>query len=450
MTRMQIALAILLALEFATGAFFALRRPVPPAPPQTDSEQLDALTARDLQILEANLASADDWRRLAETYLASGFFAAGEACYRQAATLEPTQADILFEWAFCLAQMGAVESSNAAFDRALQAIAPHPDEVQYFIGRNYLRLENPAQAAAAFRKAGTLPGAQYELARLLHRQGKDREAAEVLDAILSTHPRAIEPNLLRHRVSRKLGDAAAAERFRDQAEQATGKLPTPFQAQWQRLNAVRDRLGWMTRYRQAAELVQAGQRDAAAEVYRELLKVRWERTALDQLSFTELSRGNDREAIRLLEEIVAREGPSVEMLAALGDAHASKGRLDEAMALWKKGVVLRDREPLGDLLRYLLDAAKSQKDNAAAQHWEARAREEVGIASFRQRHFKEARQQLEAAVRLDPELTSAWFYLGETRREANELAAAREAYQQCLKLRPFHGRALRGLELSPK
>src|SRR5205823_679976 len=81
----------------------------------------------------AKCQTAGEWRKLAQTLFASGYFAEAEACYRQAATLVPDNANIAFDWGFLLSQMGRMDESNRQFEKALELKYEKPDHCWYFI-----------------------------------------------------------------------------------------------------------------------------------------------------------------------------------------------------------------------------------------------------------------------------------------------------------------------------
>jgi tetratricopeptide (TPR) repeat protein len=60
-----------------------------------------------------------------------------------------------------------------------------------------------------------------------------------------------------------------------------------------------------------------------------------------------------------------------------------------------------------------------------------------------------ARPAFEEAVKHDPELAAAWYYLGECDRLLGHPDAARTAFTRCLRIDPDFGRAHTALTLLP-
>src|SRR5262249_22060731 len=161
------------------------------------------------------------------TCFAAGFFSEAEACYRQAAQMEPRSANLRYDWGFLLSQMGRIDDSNQQFQQALELGHPRPNDCWYFLGRNYLRLNQPENAAAGFSKRKELPANKYELARIYYRQGKLEQARNLVESLQAADPRAIESNFMCHRIELALANLNEADRYHELCDMATHKLPTP-------------------------------------------------------------------------------------------------------------------------------------------------------------------------------------------------------------------------------
>ncbi len=470
MTRWQWVLAAIILLELSVGAAFIVRQAAQPRPPVPDLSLVDEFTAKDIEDRAARCRTAGDWSHLAETLFASGYFCEAEACYRRAAKLAPQSAELLYAWGFLLSQMGRLDESNRQFQAVLELLdrgAPKttahsrsskktaapaepayatPAHCWYFIGRNYLRLEAADKAAEAFRNAGDLPGARYELARILFRQEKLAQAQQVLEPVLAGYPRAIEPNILRHRIELALGHAGEADRYRERGDLAQGRLPTPFGVEWERLEKVRRGMNYFRQYETARELVDADKLDEAAAVYRRMLQVKWEAVAPDELAAIESQFNRGEQAVKLLQEILERQGPSTYYLTLLGSTLNDLGRRDEARRAWERAYLLHSQENLKDPCFYLAVNYKMAGDEAKSRHFSALVNHFVGVEKYRQFEFAAAAEALEKAVELDPALATSWFYLGEALRQQGKAKEARAAYEHCLKLQPENGWAHPGLE----
>jgi hypothetical protein len=106
-------LALVLAAEVVAGGVVAARRIGPPVAPVPDLSFVDPLTADELRSQAAACETADQWGRLGESYVATGYFPEGEACLRRATALAPTDATLRFKHAFALERIGRLEEANA-------------------------------------------------------------------------------------------------------------------------------------------------------------------------------------------------------------------------------------------------------------------------------------------------------------------------------------------------
>ena len=90
MSRLQYALAVVIAGELAIGGALFVRQRSRPAVPVGELSYVDALLAGQLRDMVRKCRSPDDWARLGEAYLSYGYFSESEACYRLASEQAPT------------------------------------------------------------------------------------------------------------------------------------------------------------------------------------------------------------------------------------------------------------------------------------------------------------------------------------------------------------------------
>ena len=223
-------LVLLITIELVAAGLLVASRRRPSAPPLPAVELFDRVTAAELvaQRDAVDAGSSEDWAALAERYLAHGFYAEAEACHRRACELAPRDARLRGLWAFCLSHMGRLEEGNRQYHGALEAGHPQAARLHYFIGRNHLRLEDASAARTAFERAGDLPAARYELAKLALAENRAADAARMLQPLQETHPGAFAAHWLRARAERTLGNHQDAERFERLAGHSNERLPTPF------------------------------------------------------------------------------------------------------------------------------------------------------------------------------------------------------------------------------
>ena len=417
-----------------------------PGPPLADLSGVDAITAGDLRGMAASVRTSEDWRKLGEAYMAAGFFRESEACHRVAAERNANSAEAIQQWALALERLGSLDDANAAYARAARIDPARSASCSYLVARNKLRQEDVPAARQAFQEAGDLPAARYELARLLLREGQRDQAAAMFIALAREFPAAQQPPQLLHRIAlqaQRLSDAAEAADRQDAAGQ---RLPSPFDADVQRLLAVADQFGLRRMWHEASRLLEAGQTKAAEQLLRDALAARFDGSPADWLADALFQQGRMDEAVIVLEEVVQRQGPQVAYLERLGDTLDALGRPEEARAAWQRATQLSFGPPLRDVHGKLAASLAAAGQQPLATQQFALTAQAAGIGEFRAGKLAEAESALRDCVRLDPQLAHAWYYLGEVTRRRGDFAAARSAYQQCLSVQPHHGRAADRLE----
>jgi tetratricopeptide (TPR) repeat protein len=447
MTRIDGLLLLVLIVEAGAGAvLFRRREAPPPSPPIPQLAESDP-ARRDLRGLAASCRSIDDWRQLAEIYVAYGHYAEAGGCYEHVLSLQPRDSATLFDSGFLLSREGRTNQSNRRFAEALDAGHAETAECWYFIGRNHLRAENAEEAAAAFAQAKQLPAAQLELARIRLRAGSPREALELLRPILDAEPDTIEPNLLAYQCHLHLGEAMKAAEFAEKAADSTRPLFTPFITQWLRFQKAIPRVGFRKRAEQGEAWIQQKQFDLAEEALTETVRMQWDEPAANMLAALATLRGDHQRAANLLREIVERRGPSCRRFERLADSYAGLRDWERAAATLELALQTRSRDDLRGVYGKLAKWSRQLGREDAARRYADLELLWVGKFMFWNAEWAKAESALsEAAIRLDQN-TDAWFYLAETRRRLRKSSKAREAYQRCLTLDPHHGRALRGLAI---
>jgi tetratricopeptide (TPR) repeat protein len=113
------------------------------------------------------------------------------------------------------------------------------------------------------------------------------------------------------------------------------------------------------------------------------------------------------------------------------EVHASTKAWDRARVLAEQGET---------------DEALTQFETSLAEQETWQVHWDYAVALWRSNRVEDARPHLQATLRLNPAWTQAWFYLGELRRgKDGDMAGAREAYDQALRLDPDFYEASFGL-----
>lgn len=442
MTRFRWFLIGVIAIELlAAGFYFALRmsRPIPPVP---ELAAADPITAEELRALAANCENASDWAKLGEAYLATGYFPEGEACLRQAHDLDRVNSDYPFKHAFALERLGMIEEASAGYETAARG-HPRKGDCWFYIGRNYLRLEQAGRAAEAFERAGSLPGARYELALLQARDGRLAESDAEAARLASQFPDAYQPVSLRYRLALARKESAAADAFADQFARRPRPLPTPLSAEVSWIFGVADGFGRARLFRDAGREVEAGRLAIAESKLREAINARWNPEIADRLAQVAFSSGMREEAFRILTEAVERGGPSFELLWRLGQAEEALVRPARALELWERAARLASGSRAIGLWEDLASRYQRAGQTEKAKPFAANAHLAAGLEALAAGRADEAVKILTRAVEADSRAAHGWFALGESQRIAGQPGEARTAYDRCLNLDPDHGRAIR-------
>lgn len=430
----------------AGAAAFGVWGTAGPAPPLPNFDRLDDLTTAEIMNLrEATRSnSAESWQELAEAFMAYGYLSEAEACYQQRASRGPTTFAAIFGWAFCLERLGRLDEAIQRF-REAEPLAEGPlrSTCRYHIGRCYLRSGRASDAEQTFRELRDFPPAQFHLARILVRSERAAEAVPLLETLNTRYPNALEPNLLRSRAERALGNEELAAAFGDRAERAFDSLPLNDTNDF--LNPIRFRYGLSRKVYEWQRIRQQQGSARALTGFRLLVRGSdywYARRLIPELADLECEAGEPAEAVRILSELFEHSNNTPETLGKLGNALWLEGRTTEAVDVWRRALDIRERE---DLHRRLAEyhqerAEHSQRDAHLARAWHC-----AGCELFRRNDIDDALRAFERAVELEAKQHDTWFYLGECRRARGEIAAAAECYRSCLRLAPTNGRAAAAL-----
>jgi tetratricopeptide (TPR) repeat protein len=434
--------------EWAVGGLVAFGRlsrgataPVP------DLTTTDPLTADELRAKAALCRTPEQWAGLGEAYLVTGFFPESEACLREAAALAPANPDFAFKHAFALERLGRLEEANANYETAVRLNHPRATDCWYYVGKNHLRREQAGPAAAAFERAGALPGARYELALLQARAGPLAQADAEARRLAEEFPAAFEPVSLRYRLALARNDVPAADALADQFARRPEPLRTPFYTEVDWVTETANGVGKSRVYRDAGRSMQAGRVADAEAGLRKLLAVGWAPEVVDRLAEVLVTTRRQREAADVLAEAVARGGPSYGRLWLLGQAYDATGQSARVLETWERAARLATGPWTEGLWRDMANRYDRMGERDKARAFHAKAHLAAGMNLLDAGKPGDAVPVLRRAVEADPGLAHAWYALGEAHRAGQRPADARAAYERCLTIDPDHGRARRALKL---
>ena len=243
MTRTHWLLAGLVAVEVGVGGYLAAGRLGRHTPPPIDPRFIDPIAAEDIRGSAADCRTPGQWLKLGEIYLAVGYFPEAEACFRQAAALDPTDADLAYRHGFALERLGLAGEANGRYERAVGLGHPRPADCWYNVGRNNLRLGRDGPARDAFGRAGNLPAARFEAAILLARADQAADAGAEARRLADEFPSATQPVSLLYRLARIGNEGPAADPLADHFFKRTKRLPSPFVTDAERVQEDVKRIG---------------------------------------------------------------------------------------------------------------------------------------------------------------------------------------------------------------
>lgn len=444
----QALLLVVIVAELAVGGYLVGRRLGQATPPVPDLAAVDPIAAEEIRGLAAGCRTADQWGRLGEVYLAIGLFPEAEACLREASARDPAGADLALRHGFALERLGKLAEANARYEAAAALGRTRAADCWYYIGKNHLRLEREGSAAAAFARAGSLPGARFEAALLDVRAGRRTKAEAEARRLADEFPNAYPPVSLLYRLALARGDRAAAARLADEFGRRPKPLPTPFDTEVDWVLGVANRVGQSRLFNEAREEMQAGRVEAAEAKLRSALAAGWNPDIADKLAEVVFVGGRPAEAARILDDAATRGRPTWELLWRLGQAHDALGQPGRALDLWKRAAGIATGPGARGLWEDLAARYDRLKDPKQAKVYRARAFMAAGRDALDAGRFEEATQSLTRAVAEDPQRVHARYLLGEAHRLNGRSADARAAYKECLRINPDHGRARRALELA--
>lgn len=446
MSRLLFLFRLLILLELMVGAGLVAWRLTRLRPPYAELSRLDVVTAAEVEKIRRDIwvDTAESWRRLAEAYLVCGFFPDAQLCFQHASQLDPASPVIHFQWALALDRMGRMSEAIDQLNTFNQLIVGNQALVEsswYLMGRIHLRQEDAAAAKHAFQKAPNNTLAAYELARILVRDGQIDKAVQLLDKVLAKHPAAYEPKLLRARVERMQGNREVADRLERQADRANRPLFLDTTSQY--LIERRVQYGLHRDIDKGQQLAEAGRLHEAIEPLSRALKLEWNPLILKKLALIELQLAESqldraRHAEELLEMLIERDGPSTAALERAGYARVLLGDEEGARELWEQAMRMQPTKELcNNLATYYLHHGHQE----LAQNYRAQKNHLEGKKAFYNGDLSVALRAFQETVRLEPERSHAWYYLGQVYSELEKFQPAQKAFERCLTIDPYHGRA---------
>lgn len=418
-----------------------------PSPPIPNLEIVDSLTSEALLAAAGDCKSPSDWHRLAQIYMAYGFYPEARATFARAAELDPASSDYAFDYAFCLARIGRAEESNRQFENAIELGHPNPDAANFFVARNYLRLEDADSAEQYFRKSSQIPLAKFELAKILFRRGEYDESESLLRESLRAEPDAVQPYVLLAQVAQNRGDQQAWYSNSIEGANKWVRMKSPFGDERKELMETLSSVGYEKKLQESVVLVAQKQNMMARRGLKALQEVEWNLNAQEALIRCAIQSGQIPVSVKLIEERMERFGPSSLWLKRLAESQLAMGDSEAAVEAWIRGGKLNSDKTGAECYQYLARYLLQSKDDVeASEKYQALGILGVIRDSLTYEKYDEALGYARAAVELDPSSAEAFFLLGRAELGVLKLDNAIAAFRKCLELTPTHGRARRQLK----
>ncbi|HVS03759.1 MAG TPA: sulfatase-like hydrolase/transferase [Thermoanaerobaculia bacterium] len=195
---------------------------------------------------------------------------------------------------------------------------------------------------------------------------------------------------------------------------------------------------------QTVDAYARGELDRALELARELVRRRPDMPlAYEQVVMVLRDRGQNREAIELMERAMALGAADHSLLRQLGLTLAEAGRAQEAIGILSPlAGNVADLEARNALAIAYTDAGRHREavetlqTVLAADPNDSKALETLGIVHLRMQRPAEAQRYLERALAVDPDLPLSWNTLGVARAMQGDAEEAMAAWERALALDP--------------
>ena len=414
----------------------------------------DPLLAAELKALAetARQGESQDWQLLGEGLLGQGFYGEAELAFRQAVQMDPKNSMAQYNLAFCIDRTGRIAESTHEYLKAAKLAKPSESLIGsresciYQVGRNALRLENPAEAEEIFLDGiGFLP-AVYQYSKLLVRSNRPAEAMPKINHGLSVFPNSVKFTALKMRALEQLGYFLEAEKEARFLERCESVMPTDFSIIL--VTPLNANLGIQHEEEISEQLWADQSLDLIAEKMNELLLLlgptsHQKKYALRKsLIKVEYERQNANSMLELILHAHADGDFDAELLQSEGDAFALKEDWERAVSLWLRALRM---SPNVTLHQKLAQFYETKKDTSSRD-------KHLGYAALlkaKEKYFKnqleDSREAIRQAEKMLPEIATVWYYSAEIERALKNPDQAQANYALCLEFDPTHGRAVRAL-----
>ncbi len=449
-------LLILLVVETGYCGYLVAKRLARPMPVLPEEQYIDSLVMKEYRELAqaAVTGFAPEWIRLGQAYLGQGMYPYAEVCFHEAARQDPSNAVAQSSYAFCLERTGRMEASTQEYEKLKQMKAdtsvPFTNRRHYLyaIGRNYLRLEKPAEAEKVFQENVDFQPADFQRAKLMVRSGRAADALSIIQRNLIESPNSLYFGFLKYQAMEALGRSMEAKQAADQVERAMYVIPLNFNTEF--IMPYSKRIGISKEIEDYNQMLDRDDMDHLAKKLDEVLDLMGDRrtpqfkATVMRMVEVEFQRKNTERMLVLLKKLNDFGIEEPDTIQFKGGVYLLKGDLQKA-----EGYLLRVAEmsPTIEIHQTLANIYAKRNDVAKRDYHQGKAALLTAMMSFRNDNLEYAGKAIQEALDKNQDDPQAWFYYAEINRLQGNGPAAKTGYEKCLALNPNHGRAIRELEL---
>lgn len=355
--------------------------PDPPLPTRLELIDPVSLTQIRDQIAQFKKAPRDPsaWEKLALVYQSLAFFELADQCYTQALTLDSSNARFWYLRGLVRHKLGNVKSAVSAIQRTIE-LEPRFAPAHWRLGMFLLDEADLPGAETAFQRAIDIDdndsAGWLGLARVYLRRKENRQAAALLESLLTKSPRNVGyANRLLGTAYRRLGrpEDAAAALSRGQGSQPDWGDP------WANLVYKIPPKSFGAKLSMADSLVKSGRYDDALALFQELTKM---------------------------------QPDNASVLSSLGASYLVNGRLDESILVSIRALEINP------------DAYNTESNLALAYQKKSAAGDpETGV-----RFYDLAMEHVERSLALNPTFARSHVIKGDLLAKREKYAEAIDAY----------------------
>lgn len=425
------------------------RGPAPPDPSTFDAldPAVKTLLTELTATVDAHRRDAGSWGTFAMGLEANGLLPRAEQAYANAVVLDDREPRWRYRRALLGARRGDLDTALADMERVI-ALAPDHAPARWRRGLWLLDRGDTAAAEVSFRQVSQIaprdPAGPVGLALVYLAQGRDAEAAHVLEGLLAAVPGERYALHLLGTAYRRMGREEDA-RF----ALTVGSTGQPEWADPWSDEVATYRRGFAAMLKEATQLGLERRFDQAITLLAQLRELRPNDTALRvYLGGMHASAGHLDQAVAILGPILAENPNEFDATMHLASGYLFAGALDDAAVYATRALTLRpssaDAAKLKGVVSWqqgqLRDADAYFQASAAADPRDPMPHLWMGMMLGQQQRYLEARRRFETALAKNPLLGDALIGIADTFAAVGAFAEAQTALTRAEQVEPGNPR----------